>query len=81
MDDRITVQVDQTAVILEDIEVNVHMIKDGKAMLLITEHNIETLQVVSSRDWVIFHSSPVNLRVEHVGQHTVVMNVGLDTVH
>jgi hypothetical protein len=81
MDDLITVDIDQTAVILDQIEVNVHSINDCKALLLVTEHGIETLHVVVSHDWVIFNSSPVNLLVEHVGRNSVIINVGIDTIH
>ena len=79
----ITLAVDQTACITEDLEVTVHAINDhnGKCILVVTEHNEDTLSVVERGDTVVFHSSPVHVVVGQIAGQKITLGLGVTTVH
>lgn len=79
----ITMKVDESASITDDLEICVHAINEsnGKCILLITEHGEDTMSVVEQGDTVVFHSHPCHIMVGRIAGQRITMGLGDTTVH
>ena len=83
MNEVITINKDETAVILDTIEVNVHACNtsNGRAVVMVTEFGQDKLDAVQAGDLPVFHSQPVWIRVLEVHEGSIEILVGKETVH
>lgn len=83
MQEEITINIDETAVILDTIEINVHACNmgNGKAVVMVTEFGEDKVDAVQAGDLLVFHTQPVWIRVLHVYEGSIQILVGQDTIH
>jgi hypothetical protein len=83
MNETITINKDETATILDTIEVNIHACNEdnGKAVVMVTEFGQDKLDAVQAGDLLVFHSQPVWIKVLGVFADSIDLLVGQDRVH